>query len=202
MCVVCVCVCVCVYVCICMLPPLPRPPPLGLFAENPSWLSSGLPRACSWREFSSETCAFRRLDFFFSPKLSARAERDFSEPRLHPGLGLRGAGGRVRRRSPARLPSPSLCREEMNRVVIFQTCQPPATSCLAADRSGSGRRPGSLSWRAAPTPQSAAASPFPFLPLILKNLLAFRIFTPPPRFVASLFHLSKKYSMVYLVLWG
>lgn len=138
----------------------PRPPPLCLFAENPSWLSSGLPRACSWREFSSETCAFRCLDSP-PPKLSARAERDFAEPWLRPGLGLRGAGGRVRRRSPKRLPSPSLCREEMNRVVIFQTCQPPATSSLAADRSGSGRRPGSLSWRAAPRPQSAAASPLP-----------------------------------------
>ena len=154
---------VCVCVCVCVLPPLPlRPPPLGLSAENRSWLSSGLPRACSWHEFSSETCAFRRLGFF--PKLSARAERDFVATRLRPGLGLRGAGGRVRGRSSERLPSASLCREAMNRVVIFQTCQPPATSSLAADRSGSGRRPGSLSWRAAPRPQSAAASPFPFFP--------------------------------------
>lgn len=143
-------------------PPLPpRPPPFGLSAENPSWLSSGLPRACSWLEFSSETCAFRRLGFF--PKLSARAERAFTARRLRPGLRLRGTGGRVRGRSSARLPSPSLCWEATNGVVIFKTCQPPATPSLAADRSGSARRSGSLSWRAASGPRSAAVS-LPFFP--------------------------------------
>lgn len=48
--------------------------------------------------------------FFFPPKLYARAERDFVARRLCPGPGRRGTGGRVRGRSPARLPSPSLCR--------------------------------------------------------------------------------------------
>lgn len=145
-----------VSVCVCGLLFLPGPRLSAFSAENPSWLSSGLPRACSWREFSAETRAFRGSGFY--SKLSARAERHFAARRLRPGRGLRGTGGRVRGRSPARLPSPHCAGELMNRVVIFKTCQPPATSSLAADRSGSGRRPRSLSWRAAPKPQSAAAS--------------------------------------------
>lgn len=45
-----------------------------LSAENPSQLSRGSPRECSWLEFNAETCAFRRLGLY--SKLCAWAERD------------------------------------------------------------------------------------------------------------------------------
>lgn len=43
-------------------------------AENPSRLSRGSPWACSWREFSAETCAFRCSGLY--SKLCGWAERD------------------------------------------------------------------------------------------------------------------------------
>lgn len=79
----------------CVSPPLPpRPPPVGLSAENRSWLSSGSPRACSWREFSPETCAFRLSGL--DSKLSAQVERDLGALRA-PGSRAARGGGRVRR---------------------------------------------------------------------------------------------------------
>lgn len=67
-------------------------------AKNPSWLSSGLARACSWREFSAETCAFRCSGFY--SKLSARAERpSAARPRWA-----------CARASPAPLPGLCWCR--------------------------------------------------------------------------------------------
>lgn len=75
-------------------------PPRGLSAPHASRPSRGSPETCSWREFSSETRAFRRSGS--SSKLCARVERDF---------GARcGALGRGRRRRGRRL-RPDAARE-------------------------------------------------------------------------------------------
>lgn len=151
-----------VCVCVCGRPSLPpRPPPLGLFCRKPElvvkWFAWGVFLArVQPRDLCVSALGFFIRNFLLGPSVTL----------LRGGCarvaGCAGAGGRVRGRSRARLPGPHCAGALMNGVVVFKTCQPAATSSLAADRSGSGRRPEmSLSWRAAPRPQSAAASLLP-----------------------------------------